>query len=148
MKITVPLPEGFAARVPVDRANDLLRSYCEGVGRALPDGPGAGPDVIEVELWDGLVSAIRKNQGLQPDEAVRRVLVASAKPEPRPAFSAQRARVNPAPKPMNAQNVSPILVVLFSILAPIALIVAAFIFARRFPASHGGTKFEEWTGGE
>ncbi len=149
MKVAVSLPEGFAARIPLDRVNELLRPYCEGLGRPLPDGdPGPGMEIITVELQPALVAALKNNR-IPADEAIRRVLAANANPEPKRASPRLVApRANPAPQTTNPRSTPAWLAVLFAVLAPVVLIVAVFVFLRRIPAARGGGGFDEWSGGE
>jgi hypothetical protein len=141
--IRVSLPAGLRARVPVNRVNDLLIPYCEGFGRALPDDPGPGPDVVEVEIPSELLF-VMKNQHpeVSTEEIVRRVLVANATPE-------QKAKhPKPALVPHPEKSPSPVFSVLFAMLVPVVALVLTMILLRRFPPSRVGGSFDEWAGGQ
>jgi hypothetical protein len=150
MIVGVSFPEGLAARVPANRANELLGPYCAGFGRPLPDDPGAGPEVIEIDIPDALISAIRSNyRGVPPEEVVRRVLAANVKPDPRP--NPNLPRTTPAPSqapPKNPKPTSPAFSLLFAMLAPVVGIVLLVVLLRRIPGLRTGGSFDEWTGGQ
>lgn len=141
--IRVSLPAGLRERVPVNRVNDLLIPYCEGFGRTLPDDPGPGPDVVEVEIPSELLFVL-KNQypEVSPEEMARRVLVANATPE-------QKAKhPKPALVPHPEKSPSPVFSVLFAMLVPVVAFVLTMILLRRFPPSRAGGSFDEWAGGQ
>jgi hypothetical protein len=152
MIVAVPLPSGLASRIPTARASELLGPYCSGFGRPLPYDPGSGPDVIEIDIPDALISAMRSNyRGVSPDEVVRRVLAANVKPEPKPNPNPNLPRTTPAPSqapPKNSKPLSPTLSLLFAMLAPVVGIVLLVVLLRRVPGLRTGGSFDEWTGGQ
>jgi hypothetical protein len=151
MIVEVDFPEGLAARVPADCASELLTAYCAGVSPPpLPDyDPGPGADVLSVEIAPAAASGIgRAYPGVSLDSVIRRVLAANAKPEPPKAPAPRPNPAPPNPKLARSHETSPMLVVLLSMLAPVAGIIVLIILLRFIRPSGRGGGFDEWPGGQ